>query len=49
MEAAKDFAPPKVQPQVRLSKAQEKLHSETTPEQRTAAHDLLVKLGMVKP
>lgn len=49
LEAAKDFGPPKVQPQVRLSKAQERLHSETTSEQRAAASDLLKRLGIVKP
>jgi hypothetical protein len=33
-----------VQPQVKLSKAQEKLHAETTAEQRQAALDLIAKL-----
>lgn len=47
-EAAASFGPPKHQPQVRLSKAQEKLHAETTPEQRAAAQALLIKLGLVK-
>ncbi len=43
-----NYTKPPVQPQVRLSKAQERLHAETTPEQRTAAQDLLRKLGLVK-
>lgn len=39
----------KSQPEVvKLSKAQEKLHAETTAEQRQAARDLLKKLGLVK-
>lgn len=46
---AKVFDPPKHQPQVKLSKAQEKLHAETTQEQREAATALLRKLGLVKP
>lgn len=33
---------------VKLSKAQERLYGETTPEQRSAAQALLRKLGMVK-
>jgi hypothetical protein len=37
--------PPK-QPQVRLSKAEEKLRAETTQEQRDNARKLLAKLGM---
>lgn len=48
-EATRDFGPPAKQPQVRISKAQERLYSETTPEQRTAASALLRKLGLVKP
>jgi len=47
-EAASSFGPPKHPSQVRLSKAQEQLHRETTPEQRTAAQALLRKLGLVK-
>lgn len=47
-EAADTFAPPRHQPQVRLSKAQERLHAETTPAQREAAQALLRKLGLVK-
>lgn len=47
---AKDlYTPPKHPPQVKLSKTQEKLHAETTAEQRQAARDLLKKLGLVKP
>lgn len=46
---AKEFEVPRHQPQVRLSKAQERLHAETTPEQREAAQALLRKLGLVKP
>lgn len=42
------YEAPKEQPQVRVSKAQEKLYAETTPEQRKAAQDLLRKLGLVK-
>ena len=37
--------PPK-QPQVKLSKAQEKLHSETTEAQRENARKVLAKLGI---
>lgn len=48
-EAAQSFAPPKHQPQVKLSKQQEKLHRETTPEQRANAEALLRKLGIIKP
>jgi hypothetical protein len=43
-----NYTKPPVQPQVKLSKATERLHSETTPEQRAAAQDLLRKLGMIK-
>ncbi len=43
-----NYTKPPVQPQVKLSKASEKLHAETTPEQRVAAQDLLRKLGMIK-
>ena len=49
LEAAASFAPPKHQPQVRLSKAQEKLHAETTPEQRAAAMALIERLGIKRP
>jgi hypothetical protein len=48
-EALDAFDPPKTQPQVRVSKAQERLYAETTPEQRDAAQALLRKLGLVKP
>jgi hypothetical protein len=47
-ENPSNYTAPKVQPQVRVSKAQERLYNETTPEQRNAAMDLLKKLGMVK-
>jgi hypothetical protein len=43
-----NYTKPAVQPQVKLSKAAEKLHAETTPEQRVAAQELLRKLGMIK-
>lgn len=43
-----NYTKPPVQPQVKLSKASEKLHAETTPEQRAAAQELLRKLGMIK-
>lgn len=43
-----NYTKPPVQPQVKLSKASEKLHAETTPEQRQTALDLLRKLGMLK-
>jgi len=43
-----NYTKPVAQPQVRRSAFQEKLYNETTPEQRTAAMDLLKKLGMVK-
>lgn len=43
-----NYTKPPVQPQVRVSKAQEKLYAETTPEDRVAAQDLLRKLGMIK-
>lgn len=43
-----NYTKPPVQPQVKLSKASERLHAETTPEQRVAAQDLLRKLGMIK-
>lgn len=45
---AKDFDVPRTQPQVKLSKASERLHSETTVEQRANAQALLRKLGLVK-
>lgn len=47
-EAQALYAPPSAQPMVKLSKAQERLHAETSPEQREAARLLLVKLG-IKP
>lgn len=40
------YHPPTVQPMVKLSKAQEKLHAETTESQRANARALLVKLGI---
>ena len=43
-----NYTKPPVQPQVKLSKASERLHAETTPEQRDAAQALLRKLGLVK-
>ena len=46
--APANYTKPPVQPQVRVSKAQEKLYAETTPEQRDAAQALLRKLGLVK-
>ena len=48
MEQPANYTVPKVQPQVRLSKMQEKLYNETTPAQREAAQALLHKLGLVK-
>jgi hypothetical protein len=41
-----NYTIPKEQPQVKLSKVQEKLRSETTPEQRQRARDMLAKLGI---
>ena len=46
LEAQALYAPPKDQPQVKLSKAQERLRSETTPEQRAKAMALIEKLGL---
>ena len=46
MSAPANYTVPKHQPQVKLSKAQERLHSETTPEQRENARKLLEKLGL---
>ena len=46
--APANYLKPFVQPQVKLSKAQEKLHAETTPEQRSAAQELIRKLGLIK-
>lgn len=40
------YEAPKEQPQVRVSKAQERLYAETTPEQRENARRLLAKLGI---
>lgn len=48
LEAQALFSPPRHPPQVKLSKAQERLYGETTPEQRNAAQSLLRKLGFVK-
>lgn len=45
--APANYTKPAAQPQVRVSKAQERLYAETTPEQRNAALDLLKKLKMV--
>lgn len=45
-EAQALYKPPTAQPMVKLSKAQEKLHAETTPEQREAARKLIEKLGI---
>ena len=41
-----NYTPPKHPPQVKLNKSQEKLHSETTPEQRAAALALIERLGL---
>lgn len=46
LEAQALLAPPRHQPQVRLSKAQERLHAESTPEQRERARLLIEKLGL---
>ena len=46
LEAQAAFTPPRHQPQVRVSKAQERLYAETTPEQRENAKRLLEKLGI---
>lgn len=46
MDTPANYTVPKHQPQVKLSKAQERLHSETTPEQRENARKLLEKLGL---
>ena len=45
-DAPANYTPPKHQPQVKLNKSQEKLHSETTPEQRAAALALIERLGL---
>lgn len=42
-----NYTKPETQPQVRVSKHQERLYAETTPEQRTSAMELLRKLKMV--
>lgn len=47
-EAQGLYEPPRHQPQVKLTKAQERLHAETTQDQRDAAQALLLKLGLVK-
>lgn len=49
VEQPANYAPPRDQPQVRKSKAHERLVAETTPAQREAAQALLRKLGLVKP
>ena len=41
-----NYTAPKHQPQVKLSKSQELLHKETTPEQREAARALIERLGL---
>lgn len=46
--APANYTKPAAQPQVRISKAQERLHAETTPEQRANAQALLRRLGLVK-
>ena len=43
-----DYTVPKNQPMVRVSKAQERLYAETSPEQRLAAQALIRKLWLVK-
>lgn len=43
-----NYTKPKDQPQVKTSKAREKLMAETTQEQRDAAQAVLKKLGLVK-
>lgn len=45
-EAQALYTPPAQQPMVKQSKAQERLYSETTPEQRENARRLLEKLGI---
>lgn len=47
-DAAELYSPPAHPPQVRPTKAQERLYSETTPEQRAKAQELLKKMGIVK-
>lgn len=44
--APANYTCPPRQPQVKLSKTQEKLHAETTAEQRENARKLLLKLGI---
>jgi hypothetical protein len=46
LDAIASFGPPKHQPQVRMSKAQERLNAETTPEQRERARLLIERLGL---
>lgn len=46
MDQPANYTVPKHQPQVKVSKAQERLYSETTPEQRANAARLLAKLGI---
>ena len=41
-----NYTMPKVQPQVKMSKAEEKLRSETTESQRENARKVLAKLGI---
>lgn len=45
-EAQALYHPPTQQPMVKLSKAQERLNSETTPEQRERAKLLIEKMGL---
>lgn len=46
LEAQALYHPPTQQPMVKLSKAQEKLHAETTESQRANARAVLAKLGI---
>lgn len=46
LEAQVLYNPPKHPPQVKLTKAQEALHRDTTPEQRANALALLERLGI---
>jgi hypothetical protein len=45
-ESPANYTPPKHQPMVRLTKAQERLNAETTPEQRANARALIERLGL---
>lgn len=46
MDQPANYTVPKNQPQVRMSKAQERLNAETTPEQRERARLLIERLGL---